>query len=346
PLGEEGVAPLSAAPDPLTPTAPLGEEPVAPETPPALLFSSEIKPIAFSGLVERRPNDRSIFRYLRFRVHDDTPDTFFEGIYQLLAGQILEADQQGIRVSSYTSLQDELLALSLTESHTAYSPQQTQRFFDTLKNSVRLRLQADYPIGTALSGGLDSTSIAALIDQLMAEDPASTTAIGDRQRIFSAVFPNSLNDEERYIDAFIRDHSDAVEVYKCAPQVNEFTEDFDDFIYTIEQPIISTGPYAQYQVMRLASTHVRAFLDGQGADEMMAGYVPYYFVYLRQLLSRRHFLRFTREAFFALDKIVHLLLTNFRSRLRGKRSWEDKSFIKSSSPPDSPASASTWCATT
>jgi asparagine synthase (glutamine-hydrolysing) len=120
----------------------------------------------------------------------------------------------------------------------------------------------------------------------MTEEPAATTAVGSRQRIFSAVFPNSINDEERYIDAFVRDHSDAVEVEKCIPRVEEFIADFDDFIYTIEQPIISTGPYAQYQVMRMASKSVAAFLDGQGADEMMAGYVPYYFVYLRQLLSR------------------------------------------------------------
>jgi len=295
-----------------------------------LIFSSEIKPIAFSGLVERRPNDRTVYRYLRFRVHDDEADTFFAGISQLTAGQMLQADAQGVRVSSYTTLIDDLRASALAsgpDAHIAYSPAATERFLDELHESVRLRLQSDFPVGTALSGGLDSTSVAALINELMEHDKASSNAVGKMQNVFSAVFPNSINDEEQYIDAFVRDHADTVAVHKIIPKAEEFVADFYDFIYTQEMPIISTGPYAQYQVMRMASQTVKVLLDGQGADEMMAGYVPYYFVYLQQLLRRGHYLRFLRESLSSVDKIGRLLWVRFASRLKGKKAWDERSLI-------------------
>ena len=68
-----------------------------------------------------------------------------------------------------------------------------------------------------------------------------------------------------------------------------------DFVRTQEEPIISTGPYAQYAVMREASQHVTVLLDGQGADEMMAGYNPYFYVYLRQLRRQKRFKELASE---------------------------------------------------
>ncbi|MCL1879623.1 MAG: asparagine synthase C-terminal domain-containing protein, partial [Actinomycetia bacterium] len=295
--------------------------------PAALIFSSELKPLVFSGQIERRPNDRSIFRYLRFRLHDDTADTFFAGIFQVMAGQLLEIDAQGIRVRSYTTLVDELRSSAKSDKHQPYGPDAARRYYEMLTESVRDRLKSDYPVGTALSGGMDSTTLATLVCQLMEQDPDSTKAVGSKQQTFSAVFPNSINDEECYIDAFIRDHNSTVDAHKCQPQAAEFVDGLDDFIYTMEQPIISTGPYAQYQMLKMAAKNVRVFLTGAGPDEMMAGYVPYYFVYLRQLLHRHHYLRFLREALAASDKVFRLLRVRFASRLGGKKAWDEKSFI-------------------
>ncbi|MCL2339645.1 MAG: asparagine synthase C-terminal domain-containing protein, partial [Actinomycetia bacterium] len=147
------------------------------------------------------------------------------------------------------------------------------------------------------------------------------------QQTFSAVFPNSINDEEQYIDAFIRRHPDQIDPHKTAPQVADFIRDLDDFINTMEMPIISTGPYAQYQMFRMAGQHVSVFLTGAGPDEMMAGYVPYYAVYLRQLRRQHRYLKLLHEGLFATDKIFRLLRVRFASRLGGKKAWSDASFI-------------------
>ena len=142
-------------------------------------------------------------------------------------------------------------------------------------------------MGTSLSGGLDSSAVAVIINQLLNEgDELSTRAVGTRQNTFSAVFPGSINDEERYVDDVLEICTGHVDAHKILPTADEFKADLLDFIRTQEEPLISSGPYAQFQVMREATKHVTVLLDGQGADEMMAGYIPYYFVYLRQLRAQ------------------------------------------------------------
>jgi asparagine synthase (glutamine-hydrolysing) len=251
----------------------------------ALLFSSEIKPILESGLYEKRVNDRSVYRYLRFRAHEDGTETFFEGIERLAPGEMLEADANGIRRRMFTRLKEELLELACVQR--PYDEAAAAEYKRRLVESVRLRLQSEVPVGTSLSGGLDSSAVAVIINQLLNEgDSLSLSAVGARQNTFSAIFPGSINDEEKYVDDVLDICTGHVEAHKILPTADEFKADLLDFIRTQEEPIISSGPYAQYQVMREATKHVTVLLDGQGADEMMAGYIPYYFVYLRQLRAQ------------------------------------------------------------
>jgi asparagine synthase (glutamine-hydrolysing) len=251
----------------------------------ALLFSSEIKPILASGLYDKRVNDRSVYRYLRFRAHEDGTETFFEGIERLAPGEMLEADANGIRRRMFTRLKEELLELASVQR--PYDAAAAAEYKRRLVESVRLRLQSEVPVGTSLSGGLDSSAVAVIINQLLNEgDSLSLSAVGARQNTFSAIFPGSINDEEKYVDDVLDICTGHVEAHKILPTADEFKADLLDFIRTQEEPIISSGPYAQYQVMREATKHVTVLLDGQGADEMMAGYIPYYFVYLRQLRAQ------------------------------------------------------------
>ncbi|MEO5608907.1 MAG: asparagine synthase (glutamine-hydrolyzing), partial [Ornithinibacter sp.] len=250
-----------------------------------LLFSSEIKSILASGLYDTAVNDRSVYRYLRFRAHEDGTETFFEGIERLAPGEMLTAGPGGIERRMFTRLKEELLELA-TEQR-PYDAAAAAEYKRRLVESVRLRLQSEVPVGTSLSGGLDSSAVAVIINQLLNEgDELSTRSVGTRQNTFSAVFPGSSNDEERYVDEVLDICTGHVEAHKILPTADEFKADLLDFIRTQEEPIISSGPYAQYQVMREATKHVTVLLDGQGADEMMAGYIPYYFVYLRQLRAQ------------------------------------------------------------
>ena len=284
----------------------------------ALLFSSEIKPILASGLYEKRVNDRSVYRYLRFRAHEDGTETFFEGIERLAPGEMLEADANGIRRRMFTRLKEELLELASVQR--PYDAAAAAEYKRRLVESVRLRLQSEVPVGTSLSGGLDSSAVAVIINQLLNEgDSLSLSAVGARQNTFSAIFPGSINDEEKYVDDVLDICTGHVEAHKILPTADEFKADLLDFIRTQEEPIISSGPYAQYQVMREATKHVTVLLDGQGADEMMAGYIPYYFVYLRQLRAQGATLA-AAELAKSLDVLYRLGRFKLKAKVKLKKS--------------------------
>ncbi|GAA4393822.1 asparagine synthase (glutamine-hydrolyzing) [Ornithinibacter aureus] len=284
----------------------------------ALLFSSEIKPILASGLYEKRVNDRSVYRYLRFRAHEDGTETFFEGIERLAPGEMLEADANGIRRRMFTRLKEELLELASVQR--PYDEAAAAEYKRRLVESVRLRLQSEVPVGTSLSGGLDSSAVAVIINQLLNEgDSLSLSAVGARQNTFSAIFPGSINDEEKYVDEVLDICTGHVEAHKILPTADEFKADLLDFIRTQEEPIISSGPYAQYQVMREATKHVTVLLDGQGADEMMAGYIPYYFVYLRQLRAQGATLA-AAELAKSLDVLYRLGRFKLKAKVKFKKS--------------------------
>ena len=273
---------------------------------PKLLFASEIKPILASGLVEKKPNDKIIFRYLKFRIHDDSSETFFDGINKLNPGEMIVIDKDGLTRHLFTNLEKELHELS--QKQIPYSDRSVASYKHQLVESVRLRLQSEVPVGTSLSGGLDSSAIATIINKLMDEKKTDSVirSVGIRQNTFSAVFPNSMNDEERYVDAALDKFKDKVFSHKIKPTADEFAEDLEDFIRTQEEPIISSGPYAQYQVMRKAKESVTVLLDGQGADEIMAGYIPYYFVYLKQLKKDKKWLKLIIELIRSIDVLFRL----------------------------------------
>ncbi|MDR0416966.1 MAG: asparagine synthase (glutamine-hydrolyzing), partial [Propionibacteriaceae bacterium] len=297
------------------------------EVPGGLVFASEIRPLLATGLVGKAPNDRVVYRYLRYRAHEDTPETFFEGVRRLMPGELLTvASGQPAVVTAYTAFRAELEALAAERR--PYTPAATRAYAERLERSVRWRLQSDVPVGTSLSGGLDSSTVAWLISRLMREDAGSTEAVGDRQRVFSAVFPGSVNDEERYVDAAVAACGDALTTHKVKPTADGFKADLADFVRSQEEPVISTGPYAQYKVMEMAAGHVTVLLDGQGADETMAGYIPYYRVYLRQLRREGRWGDWFREAAGAVDVFARLVRFDVQDRLRLKRRVDPMGFLK------------------
>ncbi|MDM4719586.1 asparagine synthase (glutamine-hydrolyzing) [Micromonospora sp. WMMA1363] len=246
-----------------------------------VFFASEIRPLLASDAIPRKPDDLTIYRYLRFRTHDDTTRTFFHGISRLMPGELALLSPDGrIQRSTYTNLYEDMDRLAATPK--PYDRAGRQRFTAALNNAIKTRLVSDVPVGTALSGGLDSSTLVATIQRLLAAADRAAQPVGATQQTFSAVFPGESNNEEDYVDAVVAG-CDALQVHKVRPDPDRFLVELRDFVRTQEEPVISTAPYAQYCVMREASRHVTVMLDGQGADEMLAGYLPYYLVNLRGL---------------------------------------------------------------
>lgn len=284
----------------------------------AWLFSSEIKAILASGRHEAAPNERAVYRYLRHRVHDDGVETFFEGIERLLPGEMATISSRGLLRRQYSTLQQDLA--TATPPPTGAGPETVAAFRDGLAESIALRLRSDVPVGTSLSGGLDSSAIAVGIDRMLTAHDASAEAVGHRQQTFSAVFTGYRNDEERWVDDAVAACSDAVESHRIRPTSEEMLADLTDFVRTQEEPTVSTGPYAQYRVMQEASKHVTVMLDGQGADEMLAGYVPQTVSHLRSLMARDRRAGI-REALASRDVLSTVVRARLRTRLQGGSSF-------------------------
>lgn len=281
-----------------------------------VFFASELRPLFVTGAIAPKPDDRTVYRYLRFRIHDDTARTFFHGVTRLMPGEtaVLTSDG-GIQRSTYTSLYADMDALAAVPA--PYDRAAQGRFRAALDRAIQARLVSDVPVGTALSGGLDSSAVVASIHRMMATTAAAddTRSVGTTQQSFSAVFPGERNDEERYVDTVAATCAEALQVHKVRPTPDRFLVDLRDFIRTQEEPVISTAPYAQYCVMREASQHVTVMLDGQGADELLAGYLPYYLVHLRGLRGGR----VAGEAFRSIDVLWRLGRTRLTDTLGRRR---------------------------
>ncbi|GGM97701.1 asparagine synthase (glutamine-hydrolyzing) [Terrabacter tumescens] len=279
------------------------------------LVASEIGGILGSGLHERRPDDRTIYRYLRFRVHDDGPATFFAGIERVGAGEVvtLGADLPGgIERHPYSRLREELTALA--RSPRAYTPAAATEFRALLTDSVRRRSSSSGRVGTALSGGLDSAAIASLVDVVEREAGGS-----DEQDTWSAVYPASRIDEQAQVEAVTASLGSRVDAHRFEPTPSEFKKDMRDLVRTQEEPLGSTGSYTQYRVLQEAAQRDAVVLDGLGGDELLGGFGAHHLIHLRGLKGRSAALA-ASELGRSLDVLVRRGRPHVGDRLRGRKS--------------------------
>lgn len=145
-----------------------------------------------------------------------------------------------------------------------------EKIYNLLQDSVLKRLRSDVPIGSSLSGGLDSSIIVCLMNAL-------DTSLD--QKVFSARFKNFHKDEGQYIQDVIKDKK--IQDYTVYPEDYISADEIQKTIYHQDEPFGSLSIYAQWCVMRLArENNVTVLLDGQGADEIYAGYHHYFNPYL------------------------------------------------------------------
>ncbi len=296
------------------------------EAEPRLLFASEIKALLATGAFVPEPNDRQIYRYLRFRAHEDTSETFFRNVYKLMPGELMTVTSTSISIERFSDLPQALLERA--REPRGYTDAATQTYASMLTQSIRARLVSEVPVGSCVSGGMDSSTIALTINNLINAHDSEASSVGTLQNTFSAVFPGSINDEEKYVDEVLAHCAGHVDAHKIHPTPQSFLADLADFVRTQEEPTISTGPYAQYKVMEEAARHVTVVLDGQGADEMLAGYPPYYLVYWRQLRREGRWLRLGVEALRSSDVIFRLLRFRIADKLRLRREIAVSSMLR------------------
>lgn len=234
------------------------------------LFASEMKAL-FAANVAKTVSHKFIYNYLLYGVTDDVyhpADTFYEQVKQLEPAHYIIISSDGrIEKQRYWSLPCNYSQLISVED-----AMEQYRFL--FRQSVERRLRSDVPVGSSLSGGLDSSSVVLEVNRIKGASQV--------QKTFSARFPGFVRDESTFMD-LVNDNAN-VQPVPVFPTADSVMENLRKIWFHQEIPFGSTSIGVQFEVMKSArENNVVVLLDGQGADETMAGYTFYRNTYLKEL---------------------------------------------------------------
>lgn len=253
------------------------------------IFASEIKSVAcFPGIDKSLDDDLA----LGFLVHgncDFGDRTLFKAIKALPAAHLLDVDvgAKTLRLARYWQLQFKTCA-------PAADAEQIDDLRSLLFDTVRRHLISDVPVGSCLSGGLDSSTLVSLAGKLWRERPEAAAAIGDRLHTFTSCYDYKAIDEREY--ALLIARAVDANAHLVFPSAEDFWADFERLAWHQDMPFSGLSYYAQWRVMRAAKeAGIKVLLDGQGGDEVFGGYAKFRYAYLASLLRRGQALTMLRE---------------------------------------------------
>lgn len=236
------------------------------------LFASEISAIKVLKQENVELDWQRAYDYLVHGDYDSGSRTFLSGVFHLLPGHLLEVGMTDGAVSDHLRWWKP----SIQERTDISFAQAAELVRENFLMNIRLHLRSDVPLGAALSGGIDSSAVVCAMRSVEPDLPINT---------FSYIAQGSSVSEEIWVDR-VNDHVKAIP-HKVIVNANELAADLDEMIRVQGEPFGSTSIYAQYRVFRLAREHgVTVTLDGQGADEMLAGYNGYPGQRIRSLLEK------------------------------------------------------------
>lgn len=248
------------------------------------VFASEIKAILCDDTINRVANEPIIYDYLTQGLVEHTDETFFKDIFKLPPGCFMTiGSQMDIEIKQYYDVQFSNLTKGRLEQ------KDIEEFKKLFTDSVNVRLRADVPIGSCLSGGLDSSSIVCCMDELLQKEEKNT-----EQHTFSFCTEDKRIDERRYMEAVTKQTNTIP--HQIFSSETDMKKELRELIYYQDEPFSSTGMYASYCVYRAArQSGITVLLDGQGADEILCGYRKSRVYYVKKLLNEKHYLKAFRE---------------------------------------------------
>ncbi len=271
-------------------------------------FASEIKSLLELG-ISREVNPNLIYDFLIFGLLEHTNETFFKNVKKLPQSSWLKLNQKGeIVIKKFWDFEVSNELNSNNERSTIYE----QDFLELFTNSVKIRLRSDVPIGSCLSGGLDSSAIVCVINDLLKKE--NVPNIGERLKTFSACYEEKKVDERSYIEEVIT--KTKAEKNYIFPDPEEFLKEIEDIVWHQEEPFGGTSMFAQWKVLKKAREKVKVLLDGQGGDENLCGYRKFYFFYLKGLYERKKYSLFFKEFLQFFSSIDILKTLNLKSGFR------------------------------
>jgi len=256
------------------------------------IFASEIK-----QLIDDEPevNMKILTTFLVTSYLDYNDETFFKNIYRLAPSEnlIFNINNFSLKRYKYYNLYDRVIEKNYKEKDAI------EYFEELFFSSIKLRLRSDVKVATSLSGGLDSSAIVAFASQEYRKQSGN---------IFSAIHAKSIDkktDESYYAKLVQKDTN--INLTYITPTKEDFINNIDEVIYTQEEPFGGPSVFMQYFVMREAKKNKNTvMLDGQGADEVLLGYMKHYPAYLdpkNPLLFIRDYLSIVKNSKLTLNKL-------------------------------------------
>jgi asparagine synthase (glutamine-hydrolysing) len=283
------------------------------------IFSSEIKQL-LEFYPYRYVNKNILMDYLIVGYEEHTNETFFENIFKLEQSNNLIYD-----LTSNTYIIEKYYDITFDKNINKLNEKESIKLYEKrLKNSIMLRLRSDVNVGTCLSGGLDSSSIASIASKEYNKITNSK---------FMAIHAKSTqknNDESQYAQDVAK-YCD-IDLKIIEPTKEDFLNNIEEIIYTQEEPFGGPSIFMQYFVMKKAKEeNCKVMLDGQGGDETLLGYERYYPAYLMSLSFFQFFKEFIKSlnnSKLSCKQLIQYFIYFTNSKIRIKRLKSKSSYLK------------------
>jgi len=215
-----------------------------------LIFASEIKAILQNPFVSKEIDPQALYDFIGFEFIP-SPNTIFKKIRKLPAGHYMTLSEKGLEVVPYWDVSFDTLVRPREEIES--------ELVSRLEAAVRLRLESDVPLGVFLSGGIDSSSVVAMMSRIMGEG-VPTFSLGYREAAFS-----EFSYAKKVADHFKTKHTELL-----IDPVSE--EDIEKVIWHLDEPLSEFSVLPYYLICRKAREHITVCLSGEGGDELFIGY--------------------------------------------------------------------------
>lgn len=230
-----------------------------------LYFASEIKAL-LPVLPEIATDPDALAEYITFQ-YTIGDRSLFKHVHLLLPGHAILVENGEVKIRRYWDVKYDIDA-----DHTPHWF--ANRMKELLNDSIKIHMRSDVPVGAYISGGIDSSLIAAL-----AADESSSGKVGFHGKFTE--FPGY--DESHY--AHIATKPTGITLHEIDITASDFRDNIEKVIYHLDQPVAGPGSFPQYMVSKLAAEHVKVVLGGQGGDEIFAGYARYLIAYFEQTIK-------------------------------------------------------------
>jgi len=253
------------------------------------LVASEIKQFTVHPSWKPILNRSAAYDYLFYSMTDHNESTLFDGVFRILPGHyylgkiedIISMEKENIAPMKWFNYKANRFDGSFTDA--------IREFRSYFKSAIKLHMRADVEVATALSGGLDSSSIVCEVNNVLKNDKDAL-----QQKTFSSCSEDKRYDEKIWIDEVVA--ATGVDAHFVFPDGKDIFKLTDTIVWHMDEPYQSQSAFLGYNVFEMAkSKNIKVLLNGQGADEYLSGYTEFRSLRTMRMLYKGHFRKFSQE---------------------------------------------------